>query len=212
MRRHANSESFSHDRRRALGVLVTLPFNIASLFSTPPAGPSQDVRYRQGVIVTFDQNTLENTVLVDEGLLTNLPLLGVGEATLLAPGAIVGIVVIGDSGRGKTMAILGRFVVPNTADAADAVGLLNNQIHADFIGTLEGGLTEGALPGDLATLGPTVTVNVGVSGRVLVLASAFIISNDTLSGAGFYGSGGGIYVWLSGANTYQPDSSSLAGF
>lgn len=157
-----------------------IPSDMSSLFSRAPSGPSQDVRYRQGVIVTFDANTLENTVLVDEGLLTNLPLLGVGEATLLAPGAIVGIVVIGDNNRGKTMAILGRFVTPNTADAFDAISLLSSRTFIDYVEAIEA--TTSMTYGDLTTPGPELTIDVPMSGRILLTFGAFMDSGVAAGG------------------------------
>src|SRR6185295_18946140 len=144
--------------------------DLAPLFAEPPEQPSQDWRFRQGVIVAFNQITLQNTVLVGGTRMTDLPLLGVGEATLLVPGAVVGIPSVGDST--KTMFIAGLVVTQNTADAASATALLNSQIYTDFVVT--GETCSSATYGDLATVGPRVTVPVGASGRILVVATAQI--------------------------------------
>ncbi len=147
------------------------PNNIASLFSGKPAGPSQDVHYRQGTIITFNPITLENTVLVGDSVLTNLPLLGVGEATLLVTGARVGVIVVGDDQRGKTMAILGRFVVPNTSDAENAISLLSSQVYADIV--IPGvTIPNGTALNNTGFSPPSVTIPIGPSGRVLVMISA----------------------------------------
>jgi len=172
--------------------------DLADLFAAAPEPPSQDVRFRQGVIVTFDQVTLENTVLVGGTVLANLPLKGVGEMTLLVPGAVVGIMSVG--GPAKTMYIDGRIVIPNTADATDAVSLLNSQIYTDFI--LAGEATGSATYTDLATVGPRVTVPVGPSGRILIIATAQI--QWIAATAATTTHGGRFDVEFAGANTRSP--------
>lgn len=93
--------------------------DIAALFGDPPEQPSQDVRFRQGLIVTFNKDTLENTVNVGGTVLTNLTVLSSGEVRLLVAGAVVEIVVVGSST--KTMYITGRILKPGTPEAASAV-------------------------------------------------------------------------------------------
>lgn len=82
------------------------PDDIVSLFQRPPAAPSQDARFRQGTIVSFDPVTLENQVNVGGTLLDNLPVLGIPDGSVLEPGARVGIIPVG--GATKTMYIVGR--------------------------------------------------------------------------------------------------------
>lgn len=164
---------------------MTMPGDLASLFGGAPPGSSQDLRYRQGVILTFDPITLSNTVDVGGAVLTDLPVLGVGEATLFVPGAIVGLATIGVPGRGQTLAILGRIVRPNTADAASAISLLSARIYADEVGGSDS--TNSAAFGDLsASFGPTLTdVIVGPSGRLLVFSSCtfnYGFTNASLGG------------------------------
>jgi len=172
--------------------------DLVPLFGDPPEQPSQDVRFRQGVILAFNQVTLQNTVLVGGTPLSDLPLLGVGEATLLVPGAVVGLLLVG--GPAKTMFILGRAVNPNTADATSAVSLLNSQIFSDFI--LTGESTTSTTYTDLATVGPRVTVPVGPSGRILVIASAQIQNFSFTGSASLFG---GYYdLEFTGANTRSP--------
>lgn len=167
---------------------------VSDLFLPEPAGPSLDVRYRQGVIVAFNSITLENEVLVGGQVLTNLPLQGVGEVELLVPGAVVAVMVVG--GPTKTMYINGRVVIPNTADATSAIGLLNSQVKADSIAIQETRTVLGF--GDLTTVGPRVTVTVRGTGRVLVMLSCQMQQIDIDPGDGM---GGIMSFEMSGANT-----------
>lgn len=176
--------------------------DLVPLFGAEPDPPSQDVRYRQGLIVAFNPVTLENTVAVGGATLQNLPLLGVGEATLLVPGAAVGIMTVG--GPAKTMFIAGRVVTPNTTDATNAVSLLNSQMYSSQISSLPAGeSTNSTAYTDLATVGPRVTVPVGPTGRILILATAQMQWAPpvaaTVAGGGFFD------VAFSGANTRTPD-------
>jgi hypothetical protein len=175
---------------------------LVPLFDPAPDRPSQDVRFRQGVIVTFDQNTLENTVLVGGTALVNLPLLGVGEVTTLAAGSVVGILAVGEAA--KTMFITGRIVTPNTDDATDAVSLLNSQIYSSQISSLPSGeSTASTTYVDLATPGPIVTVPIGPTGRILLIATAQM---QWGTGVTAHQVGGGLFnVAFSGANTRTPN-------
>src|SRR5262245_41806977 len=158
---------------------MTMPSDLAPLFSSPPPGSAQDVRYRQGTIITFDPVTLSNTVNVGGSVLTDLPVLGVGEITLLVPGAVVGLASIGLPGGGQTLAILGRFVRPNTADATNAVSLLSVRTQAAF--DTNNVSTTSATYVDLG--GPFVSGVVGPTGRVLVFVGGLITGNSQVSGA-----------------------------
>lgn len=173
--------------------------DVAGLFLPPPPGPAQAMAYRQGVVTAFNPATLENTVNVGGTELTDLPILGVGEATLLTVGSVVGLAVIG--GSTKTMAILGRLVRPNTDDAEDAVGLLNSLIFADSVIVQESRTS--TTFGDLATPGPEQTVRVRPSGRMLVMVTSQVQFIETAAG-GVAQRGGYASVELSGANVVDP--------
>lgn len=166
------------------------------LFLPAPAAPAQDMRYRQGTILSFNPITLENTVRVGGTVVSNLPLLGVGEATLLAPGAIVGITSVLSERGTATWAIIGRMVIPNTTDAFNAISLLSSWVTTNSVQAQE--TTNSGAYGDLATFGPSVTVTVRQTGRLLLILTAQIQANDLspLSGAG-----GAATVEMSGANT-----------
>jgi hypothetical protein len=170
--------------------------DVAGLFLPPAAGPSQTMAYRQGIVTEFNPVTLENKVDVGGTELTDLPLLGVGEATLLAAGAVVGLLAIGDTA--KTFAIVGRLVHPNTAQARDATGLLSANTKAATVGDQEG--TDSTTYTDLATVGPQVTVTVRSTGRLLVSISFGVqaLGADTF--------GGSATVAMTGANTITADT------
>lgn len=169
--------------------------NLDPLFLPPPASPSMDLRYRQGIVITFDPVTLANTVQVGDTVVSNLPLLGVGEATLLAPGAIVGIISVLSERGTATWAIIGRMVIPNTADAFNAIGLLSSAITTAAIEAQETTSTNSYV--DLTTPGPSVTVNVRQTGRILLVLTCQIqwIDADPADGRG-----GEVTVEMSGAN------------
>lgn len=193
-------------RRQALSLLVgssvlggdpvSMLGDLSSLFGAPPAGSAQDVRYRQGVILTFDPVTLSNTVEVGGAVLTDLPLLGVSDATQLVPGAVVGLVSIGERGKGQTLAILGRLVKPNTADAANAINLLSAKTQATF--DTSNTSTTSATYVDLG--GPSVSGVVGPSGRVLIFTGALITGVGENDGAGALRDTAAMAVELSGTN------------
>lgn len=174
--------------------------DLAGLFADPPPGPAQPVAYRQGVIVSFDPATLANTVNVGGTVLTDLPILGVGEASLLIPGSVVGIMVMGDTGA-KSMAIIGRWVRPNTPEATEAIGLLNSLVFAATVTAQESRTAD--TYGDLATVGPQVTARVRPSGRLLVVITSQIQFSE--AGTPTPQRGGFVSVALSGANTVTAD-------
>lgn len=180
------------------------PSDITDLFGGPPPGPGQNVNYRQGVVLTFDQATLSNTVNVGGTVLTDLPLLGVGESTLLVPGSVVGIINVSATGGAASWAILGRLVTPGSAQAIDAVGLLNSQIQTAYVAD-QVSLSYDVWTDLPASFGPQVTVNVRASGRLLVMCTCQIGWVDSNS---FTGSGGFVTVEMAGANTVTPGTAS----
>jgi hypothetical protein len=131
--------------------------------------PAPGVGFRQGVIVAWDQDTAENTVLVGGTVMTDLPILNSTEASLLEPGDVVGVQTFGN-----TWAILGRFVFPGTPQAVSAIQSITNRIQAteDVAGGTRNSTSFGDLTG--ADVGPSVTVRIGSSGRALVFWSAEI--------------------------------------
>lgn len=147
--------------------------------------------FRQGVIVSWDANTAENTVLVGGSLLTDLPILNTSEASILAVGDVVGILT-----AGRTWGILGRFTIPGTPEAASALSALRTQSAS--VVAAQG--TTSATYVDLATVGPAATINVGPSGRVLVMVSAQF-TGEAPRGSTLNTGGALMSYTMSGANT-----------
>lgn len=155
----------------------------------PAPGPA--VGYRQGLIVTWNPDTAENTVLVGRSLMTNLPILNTSEAAILAAGDVVGILT-----AGRTWGILGRFTIPGTPEAVTALSSLRTA--SETITSLEG-ITSTSF---VASGGPTVDIAVGASGRLLVLVSADISTQRSAVAAGNTAiPHGEMGFTLSGANT-----------
>lgn len=141
--------------------------DLTDLFAPPPAGPSQPMYYRQGVIQTWNPVTLENTVAVAGTVLANLPVLGVAEAASFTPGARIGIMRVGE-----TWAIIGRFVTPATPDATDAITQIGQRRLSAEVLTNE--TTNSATFVDLATIGPLISMPIPASGKVQVTISSYL--------------------------------------
>lgn len=159
--------------------------DLAPLFGPPPAWRP----YRQGIVLTWNQATAENTVVVEGQVFTDLPILNTSEALLLGPGDVVTITSMGTGA--KSWAILGRLTIPGSDAAATAL----DAIRTKSVTTVDYENRSTYIWGDLTTVGPVVTnVNIGPSGRCLV----FITSTIILLGA----SGGGEMAYaITGATT-----------
>lgn len=168
--------------------------DLAPLFAAPQDGAAQLTYFRTGVVTAWDPNTLENTVTVGGVSMTNLNVLGVADAAAIEVGSVVGINVVG-----RVYAITGRYVIPGTADASSAVSLLSARTQADTVSDAEDVTL--ATYGDLPTFGPEVTINVGPSGRCLVILTSYVALFSEINGGDTYTAAGMSYE-LSGANTY----------
>lgn len=154
----------------------------------PP--PQSGLGFRQGVILTWDQTTAENTIQVAGATLTNLSVLNTSEAQLLSPGDVVGILTAGPS-----WFIMGRITVPATPAAATALSLVSNRITSDQVsGTVA---TSSSTFQSLS--GPVVSnVRIGPSGKALVMVGAsvnYVTTNNLNTEGGYAG------VAVSGATT-----------
>lgn len=85
--------------------------DLSTLFNNDRAG----VRFRQGTILSWDQNTGANAVDVAGSTLTNLPILNTGEAIALRAGFVVGLL-----GQDGTWFIIGRITPPGDPSFAGA--------------------------------------------------------------------------------------------
>lgn len=138
--------------------------------------------YRQGTVTKFNRATLENTVVVGGATFTDLPVLGVADAAALGPGSVVGLMAVR-----STWAIVGRLVQPGTPEATDAITRVSQQIYTNTIATNE--TTSSITFTDLATVGPTVDVTIGASGRALVILSVSMAVPNKGGAMGFEISG-----------------------
>lgn len=169
--------------------------DLVSLLARPEPGPAQPVGYRQGVIISYDQTTGANQVLVGGTTVTDLPLLNTSEALLLTPGAVVGILTAGPS-----WFIIGRVTVPGTADALSALSMISSRIIAGSDSSA--GTRSSDAWGDLSgtSVGPSVTVTISASGKALAWWAAGYGATGTWESL----STGGISVAVSGATTVSP--------
>ncbi|XVU25816.1 hypothetical protein ACQPZJ_01790 [Actinoplanes sp. CA-054009] len=165
--------------------------DLVPLLLQPSAGPG--VGFRQGVIVSWSQETAENVVLVGGTLMSNLPILNTSEAAILAEGDVVGILT-----AGATWGILGRFTIPGSAEAVSALSALRMQ--SDTVTSSQD--TTNTDPTDLATPGPEVSIVVPSTGRLLVMVSAYVDVVAAASSVTGIVTGSGFMGWqMSGANS-----------
>ncbi|WP_433793933.1 hypothetical protein [Actinoplanes sp. CA-252034] len=163
--------------------------DLVPLLTAPDSGPSAG--FRQGTIVTWNQATAANTVLVGRSLMTNLPILNTSEAAILQAGDVVGILT-----AGATWGILGRFTIPGTPEAVSALSALRTA--SATVAAAE--TTSSSSFIDLPTMGPSVELSVGPSGRVLVTLSC-LMEYQALEGFGLNSAGAMMGFAGSGANT-----------
>jgi hypothetical protein len=151
------------------------PADLSTVFRPPDDAPP--LGFRQGVVLTWNQTTAENTISVGGTVLVDVPCVNSFEAQALLPGDIVGILKFGSA-----WFVLGRITGPSTTTALSV---------SDTIATSEA-TTSGTF-GDLpAGVGPQVTIAVRSTAKILVLLSAQI------SGTSF---GGEMSFAVSGAST-----------
>lgn len=165
--------------------MSTGPGDLAPLIN--PDRP-QALGFRQGVIITWNQGTGSNTIRVGGAggaVVADLPCINPLQVLSLTSGDVVGILTFG-----STWFVLGRISVPGTAGADTGLEVLSDRTVTRTIPVAES-TTSTSFVG-LATPGPTVTVVVPSTARVLVLISAQI------SGSAF---GGEMTFAVSGAST-----------
>lgn len=150
----------------------------AALFNRPPGGVAQPIGFRQGLVIAWDPVTLENVIRVGGTEVPNLPVFAIGEAATVKVGATVILHEIGNQ-----LGIAGRFVVPGTEAAAEALNLLSSRTRSALVAGFQ--VCTSTSFGDLSTVGPTVdNVQIGPSGRALIVLSARVeeISTDIVRG------------------------------
>jgi hypothetical protein len=155
------------------------------------ASAGQGVNFRQGVVVAWNQATAENIIQLGNTLVTNASVLNTSEASLLAPGDVVMLLM-----SGSTCAVLGRMTFPGTPAAASALAAVRTA--GDTVGVLES--TSSTSFGDLSTVGPGVTIPVGQTGRALVTIGANM-RFDAARGSAVNTAGASMSFAITGANT-----------
>lgn len=148
---------------------------------------------RKGVVVSWNAQTAENSVLVGDTVMTNLPILNTSEAAILSTGNVVSILA-----DGATWGILGRFTVPGTPEAVSALSSLRTE-SVTVSGSDAFTTTSFAYPS--VNVGPVVAITVGPSGRLLILLSANISAQATAAANNTVTPGGQMGFELTGANT-----------
>ena len=147
-----------------------------------PQGPS-DSGYYTGTIVAWDANTGLNTVMVNQVPLSNLKVIQQGVGVPYSVGDTVLIA------RKQTQYfIMGRVTSPGVGQST----LVSATVSADET-------TTSAAYTDLATFGPSVTVNIGASDRCLLMLSCRISCVGTATPPGNY-IGGWMAYQISGAS------------
>lgn len=165
--------------------------------AAPPAGGS-DLAHYQGQILTWDESTGLNSVWVNGAAVSNMRVLQAGIGLQYQPGDTVMV-----EKRMSQWYILGKVAAPGGNNA--------NQIKSDLVAAFES--TASTSYGDLATFGPSVTVNVGSSRRCLVLFGAEITAlAQPSTPTGIY-IGGGATPAVTGASNIPavPGNSQYAG-
>lgn len=152
------------------------PDDLTDILTAAPTGPSQPMAYRSGIIEAFDKITLSNRVKVGGAILTDLPLLGIAEATTYEAGDVCGIIVVGN-----TWALVGQFVIPGSPEAETAISVPSSN---EYTAGVTAGETTSSTPFvNLTTPGPSLDdVRIGPSGRCRVELSAYILL-DTVTAA-----------------------------
>lgn len=156
---------------------------IADLITQGMRGPTgaEDLALHTGVILAWDENSGTNSVLVGNTAMDNLKTVQPGIGLQYNQGDVVMVV------RKQTQYfVLGKIAAPGGNNA--------NQIQGQYVGASEA--TASTSKTTLATPGPKATVQIGSSGRALVMVGAFIQSTSAASGS-YYG--GAVYVDISGA-------------
>lgn len=150
--------------------------DLAPLFDTDLKGPAIPVLYRKGRLDAWDPDTFENTVVVDGVSLPNLTILSAAEAKGFAAGDKVGLHLIDGS-----WAIVGQFVTPGSAEVTAILDRLSTEL-GERAASADVAAAEGTISAtftDLATPGPAVTLDIGASGKALVIVSAREVSTTS---------------------------------
>lgn len=154
---------------------------------------SNKLGIRQGVILSWDSTDGSNSVSVGGTILTDLTIMNPSEAAYFQAGDVVNILTLPG-----TWGILGRFVVPGSAQAIAALSAFKTQ-SATVSDT--DSVTSSSYAAAPTNPGPEITITVGPSGRLLVFITAEISGQSTKAANNTAMPMGRMGITLSGANT-----------
>ncbi|PWU52817.1 hypothetical protein DLJ47_17855 [Micromonospora sp. S4605] len=169
--------------------------DLTTLFAPDQSVIRPQLGYRQGIVREWNPDTAAGVIEVDGMLMSDLPMLNTTDALLLTPGDVVSILTLSNGGGAGTWGILGRYTSPGTlgtVTALSAIGTVTGEQLAQHSTTSTSYV-------DL-TGGPSVTVNVRPSGRVLLIFSCQIGWQIAAPGAVSADAG----IDITGANVSEP--------
>lgn len=154
---------------------------LATLFLPPASGPAVPLRYRSGILTSYDVRTGENVVVIDGQAFTNLP---------INPGSYLGILVVNDvvslmsttDSRGiTTYVIMGMALTPPDIRAGGAaLGQLARDGMQSEIQATSGNVTSTTYVDVLsAGLTPQVVFRT-MSGKAIMQWSAYLVCGTSL--------------------------------
>lgn len=167
---------------------MSTAMEIAQLLTEGTQGPNggEDIALHTGVIKSWDESSGVNVVNVNGKDLTNLKTINAGIGVQYRPGDSVVII------RKQTQYfILGKVAAPGGNNA--------NLIKSAVVNSRQS--TGSVNFGDLASVGPQVTLSIGSSRRALVFANSGVETPTSVTGS--Y-TGGWFTLAVSGASTIGP--------
>ncbi|HEX5996291.1 MAG TPA: hypothetical protein VFY84_14210 [Jiangellales bacterium] len=183
--------------------------DLAPLIAPKGIARGSTVGHRQGVVETWNTTTGANTVRVGGTLFTNLPIADSSDLVLIAPGDVVAIRVVSGNSAFATMYVDGRIAIPGSPGVGAAAefveDLIDRRTVTNIVATQQTRVPGGGF-GDLATVGPSVTIDVRAGGRVLLTLAAF------MSHGGAPVSSVSMGFAASGANSITPVLADSLGF
>ncbi|WP_290055668.1 hypothetical protein [Amycolatopsis solani] len=177
---------------------MTDPFQLARLLADANAKPTggADLNHYQGEVISWDESSGLNAVLVNGAPISNMRVLQSGIGVTYQPGDAVMV-----EKRMSQWYILGKVAAPGAGAA--------NQIASALVAAAQS--TASTSYTDLATVGPAVTVYIGSSARCLVTVSATISSLANAQTATQQWIGGNASFAVSGASAISPSSDFYVG-
>jgi hypothetical protein len=163
---------------------------LASLLLRPAQGPAVPVRYRSGVLTSWDISNGSNTVLVDGVPLTNLPVLTGSYLSILAEGDTVALISTTDERGITTYAIQGVSLTPPDVRIARASTRLGYQKYVRVAGELSGTTTSATYvalgntaPADMFKVVADSVVDLTLSGTLYTNGAAAVQLGVQVDGA-----------------------------